>query len=57
MVCVTKVAKSALDKALDENPDLYVSASPQLTAIAEPTLNPEQALILKIDPGRDIIEP
>ena len=52
--CVTKVAKSALDKALAENEDLdFILASSQLTIVADIPVNLNQPLIIKIDPSED----
>uniref|UniRef100_A0A3N7FLR0 VTT domain-containing protein n=1 Tax=Populus trichocarpa TaxID=3694 RepID=A0A3N7FLR0_POPTR len=54
MFCVTKVAKSALDKALAENEDLdVILASPQLPIVADSSVNLNQPLIIKIDPSED----
>ncbi|KAL4642596.1 hypothetical protein ACB092_02G031100 [Castanea dentata] len=54
MVCVTKVAKAALEKALAENEDIDgVLASPQLPIVAEPPVDLNQPLIIKIDPAED----
>ncbi|RWR94738.1 SNARE associated Golgi protein family [Cinnamomum micranthum f. kanehirae] len=50
MVCVTKVAKAALDKALAENMEVDgILASPQLPIVSEPPLDLHQPLIVKID--------
>ncbi|KAF5738611.1 transmembrane protein 64-like [Tripterygium wilfordii] len=53
MFGVTRVAKSALDKALAENEDIDdisgFSASPELPIVAEPTVDLNQPLIIKID--------
>ncbi|CAA3021237.1 SNARE associated Golgi family [Olea europaea subsp. europaea] len=50
MICVTRVAKVALDKALAENADLDSDiASPQLPIVADPDVNLHQPLIIKID--------
>lgn len=52
MICVTKVAKSALDKALAENEDIDgVTSSPEeLPIVAEPSSTDlNQPLIIKID--------
>uniref|UniRef100_A0A2P2NMN5 Uncharacterized protein MANES_03G184700 n=1 Tax=Rhizophora mucronata TaxID=61149 RepID=A0A2P2NMN5_RHIMU len=54
MFWVTKVAKSALDKALAENDDIDgILGSPQLpdVAVSPPDLN--QPLIVKIDPPQN----
>lgn len=54
MFCVTKVAKSALDKALAENEDIdSVSASPQLPIAADLPVDLSQPLIIKIDASED----
>lgn len=54
MICVTKVAKAALEKALAENEDIEgVLASPQLPIVAEPPVDLNQPLIIKIDPSED----
>ncbi|KAL5852616.1 hypothetical protein ACOSQ3_007734 [Xanthoceras sorbifolium] len=50
MVCVTKVAKAALEKALAENEDIdAVLGGPQLPIVAEPVVDLSQPLIIKID--------
>nr|AFK46984.1 unknown [Medicago truncatula] len=50
MICVTKVAKFALDKALAENEDIDgVTSSPELPIVAEPPSDLNQPLIIKID--------
>ncbi|KAL5995879.1 hypothetical protein ACLOJK_025952 [Asimina triloba] len=50
MIWVTKVAKSALDKALAENVEVDdVLASPQLPVVADPPSDLRQPLIIKID--------
>lgn len=50
MICVARVAKVALDKALAENADLDSDiASPQLPIVADPDVNLHQPLIIKID--------
>lgn len=51
MVCVTKVAKSALDKALAENEDIDgLTSSPELPIVAETSSDLSHPLIIKIDP-------
>lgn len=51
MVCVTKVAKSALDKALAENEEIDGStSSPDLPIVAETSSDLSHPLIIKIDP-------
>ncbi|GLT81465.1 hypothetical protein SLA2020_528500 [Shorea laevis] len=57
IVRVTKVAKSALDKALAENEDVNgIVDSPQLPIVAEPALDLNQPLIIKIDSPEDTHE-
>lgn len=52
MVCVTKVAKSSLDKALAENPEVEsILVTPQLPMVSTPDLH--QPLIIKIDRSTD----
>lgn len=54
MFCVTRVAKSALDKALAENEDIDgLVASPQLPIVADPPVDLNQPLIIKIDPSEE----
>lgn len=54
MVCVTKVAKSALDKALAENPGIAdILTSPGLPVVADPRSVLHQPLIIKIDSAGD----
>ncbi|CAJ2658454.1 TVP38/TMEM64 family membrane protein slr0305-like [Trifolium pratense] len=55
MICVTKVAKSALDKALAENEDIDGNgSSPELPIVAEPSSSDlNQPLIIKIDSTED----
>ncbi|XP_030548159.1 TVP38/TMEM64 family membrane protein slr0305 [Rhodamnia argentea] len=54
MFCVTRVAKSALEKALAENEDLDgVLATSQLPIVAEPAADLNQALIIKIEPSEE----
>ncbi|XP_043807431.1 TVP38/TMEM64 family membrane protein slr0305 isoform X2 [Manihot esculenta] len=54
MLCVTKVAKSALEKALAENEDIdSILASPQLPIVADPVVDLNQPLIVKIDASED----
>ncbi|PSR92686.1 TVP38/TMEM64 family membrane protein like [Actinidia chinensis var. chinensis] len=53
LVCATKVAKAALDKALAENEDTdSIVASPELTIVAEPTADLHQPILIKIDPSQ-----
>ncbi|XP_022722785.1 uncharacterized protein LOC111279963 isoform X3 [Durio zibethinus] len=57
MVCVTKVAKSALDKALAENEDVdSIVGSPQLPIVGEAAVDLHQPLIIKIDPADETHE-
>ena len=50
MVCVTKVAKNALEKALAENEDLEdITDSPELPIVAESSVNLNEPLIIKVD--------
>ncbi|KAG5113583.1 hypothetical protein JHK82_036852 [Glycine max] len=54
MICVTKVAKAALDKALAENEDIDgITSSPDLPIVAEPSADLNQPLIIKIDSSED----
>lgn len=55
MICVTKVAKSALDKALAENEDIDedIVASPQLPIVVDPPVDLQQPLLIKIKPSVD----
>ncbi|CAL0309062.1 unnamed protein product [Lupinus luteus] len=55
MICVTKVAKSALDKALAENEDIDgITSSSALPIVAESSsLDLNQSLIIKIDSTED----
>lgn len=57
MVCVTKVAKTALDKALAENEDIDIDgtiASPQqLSNVGDPSVDNQQPLLIKTDPDQD----
>ncbi|KAG0483441.1 hypothetical protein HPP92_011525 [Vanilla planifolia] len=58
MVCVTKVAKSSLDKALAENPEVEnILVSPQLPFTSSPpVLDLRRPLIIKIDPSIEDLE-
>ena len=57
MVCVTKVAKSALEKALAENEDIDSNVeSPQLPIVGEAHVDLHHPLIIKIDPADDTHE-
>ncbi|KAI0530804.1 hypothetical protein KFK09_000352 [Dendrobium nobile] len=54
MVCVTKVAKSSLEKALAENPDVEnLLVSPQLPIASCPAVDLHKPLIIKVDPSND----
>ncbi|EYU41539.1 hypothetical protein MIMGU_mgv1a022962mg [Erythranthe guttata] len=54
LVCVTRVAKAALEKALAENEDTDIDIlSPQLPVKAGPTLNLHEPLIIRIDSPQD----
>ncbi|XP_019197635.1 PREDICTED: uncharacterized protein LOC109191428 [Ipomoea nil] len=54
MICVTRVAKAALEKALAENDDVDdILESPELPVVADPPGNLNQPLIIKIDDARD----
>lgn len=53
MICVTRVAKSALDKALAENEDIDDIISPELPIVAEASPSLNQPLIIKIDSAED----
>lgn len=54
MVCVTKVAKAALDKALAENEDIdAILGSPELPIMAEHPVDLNQPLIIKIEGNDD----
>lgn len=54
LVCVTKVAKAALDKALAENEDSdIVEALPELPIVADPPTDLRQPLVIKIDSSQD----
>ena len=51
MVCVTKVAKAALEKALAENEDIdgIVASPPSLPTVSIPSSDLQQPLVVKID--------
>ncbi|KAK7245805.1 hypothetical protein RIF29_40656 [Crotalaria pallida] len=54
MICVTKVAKSALDKALAENEDIDdITSSSALPTVAESSGDLNQPLVIKIDSAED----
>lgn len=52
IICITKVAKAALDKALAEKEDYDDVVSGQLLVVEAP-LDLKQPLIIKIDPTED----
>ncbi|KAB2039893.1 hypothetical protein ES319_D02G042300v1 [Gossypium barbadense] len=53
MICVTKVAKTALDKALAESEDVdsTVRSSPELPVDSEAPVDLQQPLIIKVESG------
>ncbi|KAL2459189.1 SNARE associated Golgi protein family [Forsythia ovata] len=54
IICVTRVAKAALEKALAENEDIDDDiASPQLPVLADSAVNIHEPLIVKIDTPQD----
>lgn len=54
MVFTTKVAKASLDKALAENGDIEgILGSPRLPIVAEPPVDLQKPLIIKIDSLED----
>lgn len=54
MVCVTKIAKASLEKALAENPDVEnILVAPQLPVVSGSSSNLHQPLVIKIDPSHD----
>lgn len=54
IICVTRVAKAALEKALAENDDVDdILESPELPIVADTPGNLNQPLIIKIDEARD----
>lgn len=54
IICVTRVAKAALEKALAENEDIDdILPSPELPTVADPTAHLGQPLIIKIDSAQD----
>ncbi|XP_026662464.2 TVP38/TMEM64 family membrane protein slr0305-like [Phoenix dactylifera] len=54
MVCVTKVAKSSLDKALAENAEVEnILVTPQLPIVSTPNPDLHQPLIINIEPSID----
>ncbi|KAL2458607.1 SNARE associated Golgi protein family [Forsythia ovata] len=54
IICVTRVAKAALEKALAENEDIDGDiSSPQLPVLADSAVNIHEPLIVKIDTPQD----
>lgn len=56
MVCVTKVAKAALEKALAENEDIDSIVPipiPQLPIVSNPSLDLQQPLVVKVADAQD----
>lgn len=53
IICVTRVAKAALKKALAENEDVDDIASRQLPILADSAINLHDPLIIKIDNPQD----
>lgn len=54
MIVVTRVAKGALEKALAENEDIdNIIGSPELPIAAEPPVDLNQPLLIKIDPSEE----
>uniref|UniRef100_A0A9I9CPI7 VTT domain-containing protein n=1 Tax=Cucumis melo TaxID=3656 RepID=A0A9I9CPI7_CUCME len=53
IICITRVAKAALDKALAENEDYDDITSGELPVVADFLVDLKQPLILKIDPIED----
>ncbi|CAL5395522.1 unnamed protein product [Camellia sinensis] len=50
LICVTKVAKDALERALAENEDIdSIAASPELPVVADPTADLHQLLMITIN--------
>ncbi|MQL73790.1 hypothetical protein Taro_006180, partial [Colocasia esculenta] len=56
MVCVTKVAKASLEKALAENSDTDGLLSSSQLPVSDPSPDLQQPLIIKIDPPCDTHE-
>lgn len=52
MICVTKVAKAALDKALAENEEIegITASSSGLPVVSESAVDLNQPLVIRIDP-------
>lgn len=54
IICVTKVAKAALEKALAENEDIDdILSIPELPTVADSAAHLDQPLIIKIDSAQD----
>lgn len=54
MICVTRVAKKALEKALAENEDLEgIDPLPQLPIVGDPPGHLNEPLIIRVDPSQD----
>lgn len=54
MICVTRVAKAALEKALAENEGIEsIIDSTEIPIVAEPSVDLHQPLIIKIDSSED----
>lgn len=54
LICITKVAKASLDKALAENAEIEgIFTSSMLPIVAEPPLDIQKPLIIKIDSLRE----
>lgn len=54
IVYITKVAKASLEKALEGNEDMEgILASPGLPIVAEPALDLQEPLVIKIEPSGD----
>lgn len=52
MVCVTRVAKASLDKALAENTEVEnILVTPPLPVVFGPPSDLHQPLVIKIDPS------
>lgn len=54
IICVTRVAKAALEKALAENEDIDdILSIPELPTVADSAARLDQPLIIKIDSAQD----
>jgi len=54
MVCVTKVAKASLEKALAENPEVEnILGAPQLPIVSSTASDLHEPLVIKVDPSSD----